>query len=138
VPQLQKNGYLEGGVWTKQHVKDRFPELIENGSISLTNKKLEEMPLSKRVALGEVVFQYHCNDCHAIERGYSAVKPLLTGKTRDVVLPMMLDLHKTQFFMPVWCGTREEAEVLTDYLMSIAPKSPQGMRFGPVAAKEVK
>jgi cytochrome bd ubiquinol oxidase subunit I len=137
VPQLQKNGYLEGGVWTKQYVKERFPELMENGLISLTSKKLEEMSLAKRVALGEVVFQYHCNDCHAVDRGYSAVGPLLTGKKRDVVLPMMLDLHQTQFFMPVWCGTREEAEVLTDYLMSIAPKSPQGMRFGP-EAKEVK
>ena len=39
--------------------------------------------------------------------------------------------------MPPWCGTKEEAEVLTDYLMSIAPKTPRGMHFGE-PDKEVK
>jgi cytochrome bd-type quinol oxidase subunit 1 len=130
VPKMQKVGYLESGIWTKQFVKQNYPEVMVDGSIQLTKAKLQELPESKRIALGEVLFQYHCNDCHAIDRGYSAVGPLLRGKTREMVLPMVLDLHKTQFFMPPWCGTPEEAELMTDYLMSIAPKRPQGMLIG--------
>ncbi len=137
VPKLQQSGYLEGGVWTKQYVKERFPELIEKGSIDLSGEKMREMTPSKRVALGEVLFQYHCNDCHALKQGYSALAPLLRGKPRGLVLSMIEDLHNTQFFMPLWCGKPEEAELLTDYLMSIALQRPQGMIFGS-EPKEVK
>jgi cytochrome bd-type quinol oxidase subunit 1/mono/diheme cytochrome c family protein len=130
VEKMQREGYLENGVWTKQFVKQNYPELIEQGKVELTPEKLEKMPHEKRVALGEVLFQYHCNDCHAIDRGYSAVAPLLRGKTPEIILPMIRDLHKTQFFMPPWCGTDPEAHVMTDYLISIAPKRPEGMRIG--------
>ena len=29
------------------------------------------------------------------------------------------------YFMPPWCGTDEEAELLTDYLMQINPPRPR-------------
>ena len=32
--------------------------------------------------------------------------------------------------MPPWCGTPEEAELLTDYLMTINPPRPAGMHIG--------
>jgi mono/diheme cytochrome c family protein len=118
--------------------------MAESVAINLSNTNYDGKPSAfkgltpaKRVELGEVLFMYHCNDCHAVERGYSAVGPLLRGKTREMVLPMVLDLHKTQFFMPPWCGTPEEAELMTDYLMSIAPKRPEGMRVG-AESKEVQ
>jgi cytochrome bd ubiquinol oxidase subunit I len=167
VKELQKHGYLEGGIWTKAYVKKHYPELIGNGldfshfddnihhkpgettvsppydlmrqavsiNLSSTNANgmpsaFKELPPAKRIELGEVLFMYHCNDCHAVERGYSAVGPLLRGKPRELVLSQVEDLHGTQFFMPPWCGTPEEAELLTDYLMDIAPKPPAGMRLG--------
>ena len=38
--------------------------------------------------------------------------------------------------MPPWCGTPEEAELLTDYLMSIAPPRPAGMLPSSIARRE--
>jgi cytochrome bd-type quinol oxidase subunit 1 len=130
VAKMQKRGYLECGIWTKEFVKKYHPDLTEEGRIDLPPATLAALPPAERIALGEVLFQYHCNDCHAAKRGYSAVGPLLQGKPRELVLSMVKDLHKTQFFMPPWCGTPEEAELMTDYLMDLAPKSPAGMRLG--------
>jgi hypothetical protein len=38
--------------------------------------------------------------------------------------------EKAQFFMPPWAGTKEEAQLLTLYLQSIAPPHPAGMYYG--------
>jgi cytochrome bd-type quinol oxidase subunit 1/mono/diheme cytochrome c family protein len=128
VAEMRDAGYLESGIWTKAYVKQHFPGVMQDGVIQ--QSKLKTLPPLDRVQLGEVLFQYHCNDCHAVERGYSAVGPLLRGKSRDTVASMVKNLHETQFFMPPWSGTSEEAEIVTDYLMTISPQQPQGMRLG--------
>jgi cytochrome bd-type quinol oxidase subunit 1/mono/diheme cytochrome c family protein len=128
VAEMRDAGYLESGIWTKAYVKQHFPGVMQDGVIQ--QSKLKTLPPLDRVELGEVLFQYHCNDCHAVERGYSAVGPLLRGKSRDTVASMVKNLHETQFFMPPWSGTSEEAEIVTDYLMTISPQQPQGMRLG--------
>jgi mono/diheme cytochrome c family protein len=79
-----------------------------------------------------VLFQYHCNDCHAARRGYSAVAPLIRGRDRQRLCDLIVHLDEAHFFMPPWAGTAEEAELLADYLLSIAPPRPKGMAHGPV------
>jgi cytochrome bd-type quinol oxidase subunit 1 len=134
VQAAREAGYLESGVWTKVFVKQHYPEVMQDGVIQ--SAKLTKLSSQDRVRVGEVLFQYHCNDCHAVERGYSAVGPLMRGKSRDTVLTMVENLHETQFFMPPWCGTKEEAEIVTDYLMTISPQRPQGMRLGTESKEE--
>ncbi len=85
------------------------------------------MPEKDQVALGGVIFQYHCNDCHAIEHGYSAAGPLVQGWTPDMLRALVRDLDRVHFTMPPWSGTPEEADLLAAYLESIAPPSPTGM-----------
>jgi cytochrome d ubiquinol oxidase subunit I len=120
---LRKEGYLEGGIWTKAFVESRYPQLIVDGRID--PKRLMIMPgkqpaaalsPSDRVALGEVLFQYHCNDCHALSHGYSAVRPLLQGRSRQMIVGLIHDLHRAHLFMPPWSGTPQEAELLAAYL----------------------
>jgi mono/diheme cytochrome c family protein len=70
---------------------------------------------------------YHCNDCHAATAGYSAVAPLVRGRTWDMNVEMIEHLDEGHFFMPPWAGTRKEAELLADYLETIALGRPAGM-----------
>ena len=79
--------------------------------------------------MGHVLFQYHCNDCHATTEGYSAAGPLLGGRSRWLVHSTVEHLEAV-YFMPPWCGTPEEAELMTDYLMTINPPRPGGMVLG--------
>lgn len=125
VDALRRDGYLEGGVWTAAYVKAKYPQLIEGEKIN--EKRMLELPSAERLALGSVIFQYHCNDCHATQRGYSAVGPLLRGRARTNILHLVEHLDEGHFFMPPWAGTPEEAELLADYLVSIAPPRPAGM-----------
>jgi cytochrome bd ubiquinol oxidase subunit I len=127
VPQFREQGYLESGVWTKAYVTKYYPEACIDGTIQ--EKRLLDLPKSDRIRLGEVLFQYHCNDCHASAVGYSAAGPLLRGRPRDQVRDLIAHLD-TYIFMPPWAGTSEEAELLTDYLMEIAPPRPKGMYLG--------
>jgi cytochrome bd ubiquinol oxidase subunit I len=90
-------------------------------------KKFAARPDVDRVALGQALFMYHCNDCHATTAGYSAVAPLVRGWTRPRIVDLIEHLDEGHFFMPPWAGTHDEAELLADYLESIAPGRPQGM-----------
>jgi mono/diheme cytochrome c family protein len=134
VQKLQAEGYLNGGTWTKQYVKDTYPAVIVNGRIN--GDALLDLPHEDRVALGKVIFQYHCNDCHASVLGYSAVAPLLRGRSREMIRSTIQHLDGI-LFMPPWCGTLQESELITDYLMSIVQPRPAGMLIG-VADREVK
>jgi cytochrome bd ubiquinol oxidase subunit I len=127
VPTLHAGGYLQGGVWTKAYVTEHYPQTIVRGKIDA--RRLLDLPHEDRVALGKLIFQHHCNDCHAVDAGYSAVGPLLQGRPRELVYSTVRHLDAV-IFMPPWCGTPQEAELLTDYLMSINPRRPEGMRTG--------
>ncbi len=106
---------------------EHYPQTIVNGRID--GGKLLRLPHADRVALGEVLFQHHCNDCHAATEGYSAAGALLHGRSRELVHVIVEHLEAV-YFMPPWCGTSEEAELMTDYLMSINPPRPAGMDVG--------
>lgn len=127
VAALRKGGYLQGGLWTSAYVAEHYPKKIVDGQID--GDELLKLPHEDRVDLGSVLFQYHCNDCHATTEGYSAVGPLLRGRSRKLVHATVEHLNSV-YFMPPWCGTAAEAELITDYLMSINPPPPDGMRLG--------
>ncbi len=125
VPQFRKEGFLQSGRWTRQFVAEHYPQVMENGHI-LPDKLLQLSEQDRRL-LGQVIFMHHCNDCHAADTGYSAVGPLLFSRPRDMLVEMVRHLNETHYFMPPWSGTPEEAELVTDYLLSIAPERPHGI-----------
>jgi cytochrome bd ubiquinol oxidase subunit I len=127
VMRLRAGGYLNGGLWTKAFVSQHYPQTIVDDRID--GQKLLALPPKDRLLLGETLFLHHCNDCHAAKVGYSAAGPLLRGRPRDAVQSLVEHLDHV-FFMPRWCGTREEAILLTDYLMTISPSRPTGMLMG--------
>lgn len=126
VPKLREEGYLNGGIWTRAFVAEHYPDVMANGRID--NKRLLDLPYKDRKKLGEVLFLHHCNDCHAGSFGYSAVGLLLQARPREAVLDTVLRLDDI-YFMPPWCGTAEEAELLTDYLMTIKSPAPAGIHL---------
>jgi cytochrome bd-type quinol oxidase subunit 1 len=129
-PAIRAAGYLESGIWTNAFVKDtlgeRHPKLFVDGQIN--EKQLPELPYKDRLALGKSLFMHHCNDCHAGDLGYSAVGPLLQGLPREELFERIKKLDQN-IFMPPWCGTAEEARLLADYLSTIQPPLPPGMRM---------
>ena len=128
VKRLHDQGYLEGGVWTKAFVQANYHGTLIDGHID--RELLLKLPQADRVALGGLIFQYHCNDCHAIAQGYSPVGPLVQGWSPEMIRGLVQKLDQHRFTMPPWSGTPEEAELLTAYLSSIAPLKPAGMAPG--------
>jgi mono/diheme cytochrome c family protein len=125
VPTMRRRGYLESGTWTKAYVAKRYPQLLADGRIDLA--RIDQLDRQARLDLGAVLFQYHCNDCHAERLGYSAVGPLVQGWSPKMIRRLIDDLHLARFTMPPWAGAPEEAELLATYLSSIAPPRPPGM-----------
>jgi cytochrome bd-type quinol oxidase subunit 1 len=125
VDDLRRQGYLEGGTWTRAFVAHRYPQIMDGDRID--ESRLVGLRQHDRITLGQLLFQYHCNDCHAAELGYSAAGRLLQGRSAERVYDLVLHLDEEHYFMPPWCGTPEEARLLTDYLMTIAPKRPEWM-----------
>jgi len=68
---------------------------------------------------GGMVFMYHCNNCHAPERGFSAVGPLLYGKSKERIVETIRHLDTPTLSMPPWSGTDEELDALADFLVTI-------------------
>jgi len=125
VSKLRTEGYLEGGTWTKAYVSHKWPEALVDGKIDST--ALAALPTEARHGIGEVLFQYHCNDCHALEHGYVALLPLIRGNSSDRLTSSITHLDEVHYFMPPWAGTKVEARLLADYLVSISPPRPGGM-----------
>jgi len=122
---MRASGYLESGTWTRAYVAERDPQLVVGGKID--EKRLLALPKEDQIELGHVLFQYHCNDCHAARGGYSAAGRLLQGRPPAMIRSLVEHLELSHFFMPPWAGTPEEAELITEYLASIAPPRPEGM-----------
>jgi cytochrome bd-type quinol oxidase subunit 1 len=128
IPQLRQSGYLEGGVWTRAFVASKFPFAVSGDSID--EAALLALPDPEQQALGKVLFQYHCNDCHALEVGYSPIGHLIRGWTPDMIQGVVERPEEYHFFMPPWAGTKEEAVLLTKFLAEVAPAHPSGMYYG--------
>ena len=124
VPRTRAEGFLNTGIWTRAYIGERYPQLLDRGRID--QARLPSLPLAQRREIGRVLFQYHCNDCHAVT-GYSGVDQLMRGWTRDMIRDVVRAPDRAVFFMPPWCGTAEEVEVLTDYLQSVARPYPRGL-----------
>lgn len=125
VNRLRREGLLQSGVWTKVYLAKRYPHLVEGGQVLY--ERFATLSADERLDLGRTVFLYHCNDCHATRYGYSAVAPLLRGMDKSKIKELVLNLNDPYFYMPPWCGREEEADVLAEYLASIAPPAPTGM-----------
>jgi cytochrome d ubiquinol oxidase subunit I len=128
IPHLRESGFLDGGVWTRALIKEKYPFAVSNDRIDAS--KLLYLPLNEQIRIGSVLFQYHCNDCHAVRFGYSAVGNLTRGWSERMIQDVVEHPEKAHFFMPPWCGTKEEAILLTKYLVALAPAHPPGMYYG--------
>jgi mono/diheme cytochrome c family protein len=125
---LRQTGYLEGGAWTKAWVAAQYPAALNQGRVETA--ALRQLPAADRRKVGHVLFQYHCNDCHALERGYDAAGNLMRGWTPEMIRTVVREPEKAHFFMPPWAGTEAEADLLTEFLVGVAPPHPPGMDYG--------
>ncbi len=128
IPVHRQNGYLEGGVWTRAAIKNAYPQVMNGETID--EAALLSLPEKEQERIGEMIFQYHCNDCHAVDVGYSPVGNLTRSWSFEMIHDLVIQPEKAHFFMPPWAGTREEALLLTKYLATIAPPHPSGMYYG--------
>jgi mono/diheme cytochrome c family protein len=126
VAAVREKGFLECGVWTKAFVKDQYPQLM-TADDHVDRARLRDLPKMDQIKLGGVIFQYHCNDCHTLQQGYSPVGPLVQGWKPERIRDLVTHLSQERFTMPPWTGMPEEADLLTAYLSDIAPKRPEGM-----------
>ncbi len=49
IPKLQKDGYLNGGVWTKEFMKEHYPEVF-NKDGNIDNQRLLRLPEKDQLA----------------------------------------------------------------------------------------
>ena len=108
-----------------------------NGPIGYGNPSLLSLNDDDRRTLGRAVFMYHCNCCHAEKKGYSAIAPLLAGRSIDDIKNLALELNHTHYYMPPWAGTEVEAELLAEFLDSIKPAYPKNV-FQETLPKKVR
>ncbi|MDR2345095.1 MAG: cytochrome c [Planctomycetaceae bacterium] len=86
----------------------------------LRNSQWQKIP-SDKIERGGMIFMYHCNNCHAVEYGLSAMKPLLSGEDdKKIIKDKLRSLNKPVISMPPWSGTEEELDDLTEFIIKIS------------------
>ncbi|MDR2170858.1 MAG: cytochrome ubiquinol oxidase subunit I [Planctomycetaceae bacterium] len=104
-----------------QVYKDEIEELRMTGF--LRDSEWQKVS-SNKIERGGMIFMYHCNNCHALERGMSAIKPLLSGENDKKFLKNKIRLlNKPIISMPPWTGTEEEIDDLAEFLLTINKKT---------------
>jgi cytochrome bd-type quinol oxidase subunit 1 len=76
-----------------------------------------------RTERGGMLFMYHCNNCHALEHGMSAVGPLLYGESKEQIANKLRHLNVPTLSMPPWSGTEEEIDALAEFLLTVRPEA---------------
>lgn len=115
-------GLLRQGVWPSAYARLRFPGLVDaDGKVD--PERTEDLDPAARIELGQTLFMYHCNDCHA-KRGYSGLHGIIRGWSPDMLADLVRRPEVYHFYMPPWSGTDAEAQLLTEYLISIRPPHP--------------
>jgi mono/diheme cytochrome c family protein len=129
VDSVREAGLLESGVWTHAFIAERYPGAFQSDG-TLDEDALLALPQTDRLQIGEVIFSFACNDCHSSSDGYSAVSQLMRGWSPEMIRAVVDHPERAQFFMPPFGGTGEEAQLLTEYLLSIARPFPPGLVNG--------
>ncbi|HEX9533721.1 MAG TPA: cytochrome c, partial [bacterium] len=128
LPSLQREGFLNGGVWTRRYIARTVPALMTStGQIDAT--RIPALPLDQQLEVGHTLFNYHCASCHA-PSGYSGMKELLPGWTGEMIGSLIVNLDRFHYLMPPWSGTPEEAGALRRYLETLAPPTPMTNKNG--------
>lgn len=122
VKPAQTEGFLQTGVWTRHHVTREFPSVMDESG-RVVSARLLELSLPDKVRVGETLYHHHCGSCHALS-GYSGLRGLLRGRDREMLRGLIANMDRYHFLMPPWSGTAEEAEVLKEYLATIALPHP--------------
>ncbi|HEX9780506.1 MAG TPA: cytochrome ubiquinol oxidase subunit I [bacterium] len=121
VPRLKRDGFLDGGVWTRRYVAGRLPQLVSGGG--LDESRIPSLTEADQRLIGRTVFMHHCGSCHAAS-GYSGMREMLPGWTPGMLDHLIVNLDRYHFFMPPWSGRPEEALALRRYLETLASPHP--------------
>jgi len=113
---VRKPWIVDQIVLGNQIYADEVPRRQESGF--LQPSVLFDVPKDK-MEQGGMLFMYHCNNCHALDYGVSAVAPLLYGKSKERIADQLRHLNSPTLSMPPWSGTEEERDALADFLVTI-------------------
>lgn len=128
ISHLLREGFLNGGVWTRHYIARRFPALMTSTG-QINTARIPTLPIDQQIEIGHTVFNYHCASCHA-PSGYSGMKELLPGWTGEMIGSLIVNLDKFHYLMPPWSGTAEESGALRRYLETLASPKPIKMKEG--------
>lgn len=112
---------------SERQVSRARPEELDReayGTISRGNEDLLKVRRKDRLNLGGMLFASCCGDCHAAERGFAATSARVAGRTAEELKVFALRLNYEHFDMPPWMGTEVEAELLAEFLESVATDVP--------------
>ncbi|MFC1725785.1 c-type cytochrome [candidate division KSB1 bacterium] len=71
-----------------------------------------------KISTGEQVFRKRCSICHTVDKEFRGLYPLMEDYTQEDLLERILTIGEYVDQMVPWSGTQEEAEMLTDYILS--------------------
>ena len=90
----------------------------------------ELLPIpTDKLERGGMVFMYHCNNCHALDHGMSAVGPILYDESKERIVEKIRYMGAPVLSMPPWSGTEEELDALADFLVTVRPQA-KGKSWG--------
>jgi cytochrome c5 len=97
--------------------------------LSSLNPPVNYSAISDRVAAGKRSFDNRCGHCHTIDGKLRPLKADFAGGGPDQVQAILPALDGMSPNMPPFTGTPEEAQLLSEYIASMANAQP-GMKGG--------
>jgi len=122
VAKAEQIGFLNFGAWTRPYVLKKYPQLADQNNM-IDYQKVNDLSKNDKVKLGETLFMYHCNDCHAV-KGLSGIQSITRGWKKEHIETTIIDMERIHYFMPPWSGNKIEAELLISYIQSIQMPHP--------------
>jgi hypothetical protein len=128
VGRFREAGAVNRGRWLKAYLARKYDEPADGFRVNTAFLRI--YPKHEQTEIARALFMYHCNACHALDKGHSAVAHLTLGWSDAMIREVVLHPEKARISMPPWSGSPGEAALLAEFLIRISEKRPPGMNFG--------
>lgn len=120
---VRKPWVIHGFLYSSGFRHDQIDELREMGVVG-SSDWIDPAAMNDPVALGGEIFRIACGNCHA-RTGYNGMRTRVRHWDAEQTAAMIQRLEHMRRRMPPWVGTRQEAEALAAYLMTLKDPSPE-------------
>ena len=112
--------FIKDTILRLEHLRGKMPPFpgTEIEADALSEFLYSKTDTDFKITSGKQVFEKRCGICHTVEKEFRGLYPLMEDYSREDLIERILTIGEYIEEMVPWSGSQEEAEMLSDFILS--------------------